>query len=63
MELSTERQIGMSMGAIPLSAIDHYITKYNLPDWWAPVISRVDHYLLAEFHKTSVNEDKNRGAA
>lgn len=51
MELSTERQIGMSVGPIPVSAINNYLAEYGLPDWWAPVISRIDKSLLDEANK------------
>lgn len=46
MELNTERQIGQTVGPIPVSSIDAYLEKYKLPSWWAPVISRVDKHML-----------------
>ena len=54
-ELSTERQIGMSIGPIPVSAIEAYLSKYGLPEWWMAVITRVDAYMLDE-HSQSIKE-------
>lgn len=46
MELSTERQIGMSIGKIPVSVINKYLKEHDLPDWWAPVIAAVDDAVI-----------------
>ena len=51
MELSTERQIGFSAGPIPLSVIDSYLSRHGLPDWWAPIITRVDAHLLSSMNE------------
>jgi len=58
MELSTERQIGFSAGPIPVSVIDNYLDRHGLPDWWAPVITRVDSHILS-----SMNEEKKAKSA
>jgi hypothetical protein len=46
MELSTERQIGMSIGPIPLSKVTEYLERYDLPYWWSGVISAADSTAL-----------------
>ena len=55
MELSTERQIGMSVGQIPVSAINRYIKENQLPDWWAPVITGVDMWMLKDMNDEGEN--------
>lgn len=51
MELSTERQVGMGMGSIPLTKIWMYLDRFSLPDWWEPVLLQVDAKLVASSHK------------
>ncbi len=46
MELSTERQIGMSVGPIPMSKVYEYLDRYDLPLWWVEVISAADAMTL-----------------
>lgn len=57
MELSTERQIGMAVGPIPASAINRYLREYKLPDWWEPVIKRIDHHFLATMNTDADKAD------
>ena len=60
-ELSTERVNGMSAGSIPLSKIWDYIDRFNLPDWWEPVILQSDVKMLSSANKEtrpSDNHDK-----
>ena len=45
-ELSTERQIGMGMGPIPMSKVMEYLWQHGLPVWWARVISSADAFEL-----------------
>lgn len=52
-ELSTERQYGMSVGPIPMSAIESYLSVHKLPDWWAQVITGIDRYFLASINEVS----------
>jgi hypothetical protein len=47
MELSTERQIGMSIGPIPMSKAMDYLSRYRLPFWWARVIASADALTLS----------------
>ena len=47
-ELSTERQIGMSVGPIPVSAIRRHLAEFSLPDWWLGVLRRVDNTYLTD---------------
>jgi hypothetical protein len=56
MELSTERVSGMAAGSIPVSKIWDYIDRFDLPDWWEPVLLQSDAKLLASMNKES---DKN----
>ena len=51
MELGTERQIGMAVGPIPLSAVRSYLKEHGLPEWWEPVIRQVDNHILAGLDK------------
>lgn len=46
MELSTERSNGMGIGAIPVSKIWEYLDRFDLPDWWEPVLLQADRELL-----------------
>ena len=56
MELSTERVNGMGMGSIPLSKIWMYLDRFDLPDWWEPVLLQVDSRLIA-----ASNREANHG--
>jgi hypothetical protein len=56
MELSTERVNGMGMGSIPLTKIWMYLDRFDLPDWWEPVLLQVDSRLIA-----STNKEADRG--
>lgn len=47
MELSTERVNGMGMGSIPVSKIWMYMDRFDLPDWWEPVLLQTDAILLS----------------
>jgi hypothetical protein len=59
MELSTERVSGMSIGSIPLSKIWLYLDRFNLPDWWEPILLQSDASLIAQSHK---EQDRDSGA-
>lgn len=55
-DLSTERQLGMSIGPIPLSAIWAYSDRYGLGELFILQIQRLDeHYLRV------VNDGKHKG--
>lgn len=68
MELSTERVNGMGMGSIPLSKIWMYIDRFDLPDWWEPVLLQVDSRLVASSNKetnsggSTVNKRKHKNS-
>ena len=51
MELSTERVNGMAMGSIPISKIWMYMDRFDLPDWWEPVLLQADASILAASNK------------
>lgn len=51
MELSTERVNGMGIGCIPLSKIWMYLDRFDLPDWWEPVLLQSDASLIASSNK------------
>lgn len=51
-ELSTERQVGMGIGPIPMSAIRDYLERYGLPVWWTEVITASDGHFLSLQSKT-----------
>lgn len=53
MELSTERQIGMGIGPIPMSKVMDYLERYRLPSWWARVISEADALTLAQHNENN----------
>ena len=66
MELSTERVNGMGMGSIPLSKIWMYLDRFDLPDWWEPVLLQVDSKLVASSHRETKHgsgTDKKSGRA
>lgn len=66
MELSTERVNGMGMGSIPLSKIWMYLDRFDLPDWWEPVLLQVDSKLVASSHREAKHgsgTDKKSGRA
>lgn len=46
----------MGMGSIPLSKIWMYLDRFDLPDWWEPVLLQVDSRLVA-----LSNKEANRG--
>ena len=50
-ELNTERQLGMSVGPIPKSAIRGYIKEFGLPQWWESAISRIDSEFIHDMSK------------
>lgn len=55
MELSTERQSGMGIGSIPLTRIWQYIDRFNLPDWFEPILLQADAALIA-----GINNEQNK---
>ena len=60
MELSTERVNGMGMGSIPLSKIWMYLDRFDLPDWWEPILLQADASILSAANKET--ERGNRDA-
>jgi len=56
MELSTERPIGMGAAAIPISRIWAYMDRFDLPDWYEPVLLQADSRIVA-----ASNEDLKSG--
>ena len=60
MELSTERVNGFGLGSIPLSKVWLYMDRFNLPDWWEPVLLQVDAKLVASSHKETASETEVR---
>jgi hypothetical protein len=61
-ELSTERQIGMSVGPIPMSKVTEYLREHRLPAWWARVISAADCMELERHAKEASNGAKAKSA-
>ena len=57
LELSTERVSGMSAGSIPVSKVWDYIDRFNLPDWWEPVILQTDAKILSSANKETRASD------
>jgi len=55
MELSTERVNGMGMGSIPLSKIWMYLDRFDLPDWWEPILLQADASILSAANKEMQN--------
>ena len=58
MELSTERQSGMSVGSIPISKVWLYLDRFNLPDWWEPVLLQSDAAIVASINRDSSGDKK-----
>ena len=61
MELSTERQSGMSVGSIPIGMIWKYIDRFDLPDYWEPILLQVDAALVAEMNGEHDGANKGVG--
>lgn len=55
MELSTERQVGMGVGSIPVSMVWNYIDRFDLPDWWEPILLQADAALVSSANKEQGN--------
>ena len=55
MELSTERPGGMGITSIPVSMVWRYIERFNLPDWWEPVLLQSDARILRDVRKDNGN--------
>jgi hypothetical protein len=51
LELSTERVSGMSAGGIPVTKVWQYLDRFNLPDWWEPVLLQTDAKILSAANK------------
>jgi hypothetical protein len=51
MELSTERNNGMGVGSIPVSKIWQYIDRFDLPDWYEPVLLQADAAFVSGLNK------------
>ena len=49
-DLSTERQVGMSVGPIPLSAIWAYSDRHQLGDLFILQIQRLDEHYMKVMH-------------
>jgi hypothetical protein len=58
MELGTERQSGMGVGSIPMSKVWQYLDRFNLPDWWEPILLQADAVIVA-----GINREHKDGAA
>lgn len=58
MELSTERVNGMGMGSIPVSKIWMYMDRFDLPDWWEPVLLQTDAILLSNARREMDNASR-----
>ena len=55
MELSTERPIGMGAAAIPISRIWAYMDRFDLPDWYEPVLLQADSRIVAASNEEMSN--------
>ena len=60
MELSTERVGGMGVGSIPVSKVWQYLDRFNLPDWWEPVILQADVAIVSAANKESTDAAKQQ---
>lgn len=56
MELSTERQVGMGVGSIPISKIWQYIDRFDLPDWWEPILLQSDVFIVRSSNKEAMKD-------
>lgn len=41
-ELSTCRQLGMTIGPIPVTAIFDYVDRYAMPEWTVDALMKID---------------------
>ena len=51
MELGTERVNGMGIGSIPITKIWMYLDRFDLPDWWEPILLQCDAQIIAASSK------------
>jgi hypothetical protein len=66
MELSTERQSGMGVGSIPVSMVWKYLDRFDLPDWWEPVLLQADAAIVSDMRNdsgTTGKKNKERATA
>ena len=59
MELSTERPVGMGVGQIPISKIWQYMDRFNLPDYWEPILLQADAAIVASMNKEAEKDGKS----
>ena len=59
MELSTERPVGMGVGQIPISKIWQYMDRFNLPDYWEPILLQADAAIVASMNKEADKDGKS----
>ena len=60
MELSTERVNGMGIGSIPVSKVWQYLDRFNLPDWWEPILLQCDAQLVSGMNKEQDSGTKQK---
>ena len=59
MELGTERPQGMGIGPIPISKIWQYMDRFNLPDYWEPILLQADAAIVASMNKEADKDGKS----
>jgi len=51
----------MGVGSIPISKIWQYIDRFDLPDWWEPVLLQSDVYIVRLSNKEVKQDGKAAG--
>ena len=59
-ELSTERNNGMGFGPIPVSKVWLYLERFNLPDWWEPILLQSDQMIVSSMNQESGDGKKKK---
>jgi hypothetical protein len=49
----------MGAGSIPVSKVWGYLDRFNLPDWWEPVLLQADASIVSDSRKDSSNGSRS----
>ena len=50
----------MGIGPIPVSKVWDYMDRFNLPDWWEPILLQADASIVSSANKESNNGDNTK---
>jgi hypothetical protein len=53
----------MGVGSIPVSKIWDYLDRFDLPDWWEPVLLQADASIVASSNSQHGNNSANKAVS